>query len=156
MPLTLTAAEAEGWLYRETAHINGGPDWFGYKHVCFQHPRLTRVDRYARRGRTVTSILYVDGQEVADLEAAVQALMKAPVIAPELLAFLKLMPSQWTKKSDLFAEAAHGEENRNAVLIALLNLAALGLVEWEDGAVQPTQLGLAARADELWMIYGQD
>lgn len=59
---------------RQTMHLNGGKEWFGYVHQCVEHPRLSRMDKYTRKDKGVQSTWRVDGADCADLGAALAAL----------------------------------------------------------------------------------
>jgi hypothetical protein len=88
---------------RETMHLNGGKEWFGYIHQCVEHPRLSRRDKYTRKDRGVQSTWRVDGKECADLDAALDALAKPVVLTDQERAAL----TQWRDDSDA-AWAARG------------------------------------------------
>lgn len=72
--MTVTREALAACHMRETMHLNGGKEWFGYIHQCVEHPRLSRKDKYTRKDRGVHSTWRVDGIECADLDAALAAL----------------------------------------------------------------------------------
>ena len=89
---------------RETIHLNGGKEWFGYIHQCVEHPRLSRKDKYTRKDRGVHSTWRVDGIECTDLDAALDALAKPVVLTDEERTALTLwrddFPSAWAARGD--------------------------------------------------------
>lgn len=79
----LTQDDLKSCHMRETVHLNGGKEWFGYIQQCVEHPRLSRLDKYTRKDRGVQSTWRVDGQDCTDLAAALEALSVPPVVTPE-------------------------------------------------------------------------
>ena len=72
-----------GWQMLQGAHFNGGKEWFGYRFHCIQQPRLSRMDRYTRKDRSVASTWEVDGVACADADAAWLALQTPPTVTQE-------------------------------------------------------------------------
>lgn len=79
------------WTTRETAHYNGGKEWFGYGGQCIQEPRLGYIDRYYRATRDRVRTWKVDGQDCADADAAWAALQVPVVVTDEERAALKII-----------------------------------------------------------------
>jgi hypothetical protein len=77
-------------------HLNGGAKFFGYIHRCVEHPRLTRRDIYDKKDKSVTSTWRVDGEDVADLAAAVERLNTPAVLTLDEAAALALIPTEFT------------------------------------------------------------
>lgn len=91
----------------EEKHINMGGAGFGYGHRAIAYPRLQFIDRYLtglpRESRSfdrhtkikeVKREWYVDGVQVADLEAAVAALNVPPAFTDEERAALAQIPKR--------------------------------------------------------------
>jgi hypothetical protein len=114
---------------REDAHFNGGKEWFGYRMRCIQYPRLTRFDKYLRATRGVQSTFEVDGEPVADLEAAAALLAIPYEIQPEDIKLLQLVPDEFTSL-----------DRRSR----FLRLRDVGLIEFKDGDCRLTDTGRAA------------
>lgn len=93
---------------KERAHLNGGRDWFGYIHQCVEYPRLSRLDKYLRKNRSVESTWRVDGAPVADLGAAVTALNVPPVFTEDEQALLDRIPLEFSNLRKLEDELAGG------------------------------------------------
>lgn len=110
----------------ESAHLNGGKDWFGYIHRCNEHPRLTRLDKYIRATRGVESTWRVDGKAVADLAEAAVLLATPYQPRPEELVLLALVPDEYARLE---------ERSR------FLPLREAGLVEFKDGECRRTSAG---------------
>jgi hypothetical protein len=110
----------------ESAHLNGGKEWFGYIHRCNEHPRLTRMDKYTRKNRGVESTWRVDGKPVANLAEAA-TLLSTPYqpTADEL----KLL-AEVTDEYALFDGRAR-----------FLPLREVGLIEFHDGKCRRTPAG---------------
>lgn len=79
------------WRMQETAHYNGGKEWFGYGFQCIQEPRLGYIDRYYRKDRSVVRTWKVDGHDYADADAAWAALQTPPVFSAEEIAALRVI-----------------------------------------------------------------
>lgn len=92
---------------RETMHLNGGKEWFGYIHQCVEHPRLSRKDKYTRKDRGVHSTWRVDGQECADLDAALAALSQPVVLTDDerdaLIQWRDDFTTAWAARGDNYA-----------------------------------------------------
>lgn len=116
------------WTMRETAHYNGGSEWFGYKYQCIQQPRLSRKDRYTRKDRAVTSKWLVDGEECASFEEALDRLSVAPVMSAGELDTIAAFSGVVMAKRDF--------PDFDAVRGHLMTLSEKGLVWWENGAVR--------------------
>ncbi len=108
------------WSMWESAHLNGGREWFGYIFTCIEEPRLSRLDRYVRKTRSVTSTWRVDGVEMEDLAAALVAIKSPPVLTEER-AMLELVGDDWARPAE-----------KNWPL-RLWSLMAKGIVEWKGG-----------------------
>jgi hypothetical protein len=112
---------------REVAHINGGKDWFGYRHQCIQQPRLSRFDRYTRKDRSVASTWRVDGEDCASLTDALAKLEVPPSLTVSEMRALCQFATPTMAKRD-FADF-------QAVYPDLRTLADKGLVWWDQGKV---------------------
>lgn len=75
----------------ERAHFTGH-GFFGYVKQCVEHPRLQRVEKCVRKTRAVEVTWQVDGQNVASLEAAVEALNVPVVLTDDEAEALDLVP----------------------------------------------------------------
>ena len=130
----MTEADLLTCTTHESAHLNGGKEWFGYIHRCNEHPRLTRMDKYFRKNRAVESTWHVDGKPVANLAEAAELLSKPYQPRPEEIALLALVPDEYTRL-----------EGR----LRFIPLREVGLIEFRDGACRRTSAGrdamLAAR-----------
>ena len=116
----LTLDTVKTWGMRQAAHLNGGPEWFGYLFRCIEEPRLSRLDRYGRAERSVTSKWLVDGDEVDGLPGAIEALKVAPVLTPEEQAALDLIDDEF-------------RDHRQTVGgVLLIMLAAKGQIEYGE------------------------
>lgn len=140
--MAITVEDAADWHMRETAHYNGGKEWFGYGHQCIEQPRLYRLDRYARKDRSVTSTWSVDGNDCADFEAAVEALNTPPTISDDertMLADLlpAFQPIGEVRKRDPYLTLP------DATSILHYQLPRKGLVWAESGHIRRTELGSA-------------
>jgi hypothetical protein len=122
----MTEADLLNCTTHESAHLNGGKEWFGYIHRCNEYPRLTRMDKYIRRTRGVESTWRVDGKPVADLAEAAELLSTPYQPTPEELVLLAEVPDEYA----LF-------ENRSR----FLPLRETGLIEFKDGACRRTNAG---------------
>ena len=81
---------------REAMHLNGGSKFFGYVYRCVEHPRLTRRDIYDKNDKSVTSTWRVDGEDVADLAAAVERLNTPAVLTEDEVKALARIPTEFT------------------------------------------------------------
>jgi hypothetical protein len=122
----MTEADLINCTMHESAHLNGGKEWFGYIHRCNEHPRLTRMDKYFRKNRSVESTWRVDGKPVAGLAEAAELLSTPYQPRPEELALLALVPDGYTILE---------ERSR------FIPLRELGLIEFRDGACRRTASG---------------
>lgn len=113
----------------ESAHLNGGKEWFGYIHRCNEHPRLTRMDKYIRKTRGTESTWRIDGKPVANLAEAATLLSTPYQPTPEELALLAEVPDEYT----LFEGRAR-----------FMPLRETGLIEFKDGACRRTDAGRSA------------
>lgn len=119
---------------RETMHLNGGKEWFGYVHQCIEHPRLSRMDKYTRKDKGVQSTWRVDGQDCADLDAALAALALPVILTDEERVAL----TQWRDDHDA-AWADRG--GKYAMLRALSDK---GLLDGKSGITEAGKAALAA------------
>lgn len=121
------------WRMRETAHYNGGKEWFGYGKQCIEEPRLSCIDRYYRKDRSVVRTWKVDGEDCASADAAWAALQLPPVLTGEERAALALIGDE---------PADHRGEIDYAVAHYLR---AKGLIEYgPPGRCKRTEAGRAA------------
>lgn len=137
-PAALTIEDAADWTMREVAHYNGGKEWFGYGHRCYQQPRLYRLDRYARKDRSVTSTWSVDGEDCVDLADAINRLNSDPVVGPDELRMLAALapafqPLKEVRATEPYLSMDHGVLHHW--------LPRKGLAEAENGYVRRTELG---------------
>jgi hypothetical protein len=134
----MTRADAKGWTMRETAHYNGGAEWFGYGHQCIQQPRLYRLDRYGRKDRSVTSTWSVDGEDCASLDEAVERLNVDPVVTADEIAALGLLTPEFQPLREIRATDAY-----KALPSGTLShwCSRKGLVWAEKGQARLTELG---------------
>lgn len=148
--MTLTIDDADLWTMRQTAHYNGGKEWFGYGHQCNEQPRLYRLDRYKRKDRSVTSEWSVDGEECADLAEAISRLNTSPTISEDEA----IMLADLTEAFQPLGEVRKREPYTtlpDAVSILHFKLSRKGLVWADNGLIRRTELGtvlLAARQEQ--------
>lgn len=124
-----TPADLKGCHMRQTMHLNGGSEWFGYAYQCVEHPRLQRLDRYLRKDRSVESTWSADGVDHVDLQAALDALQTPPVLTEDERAALARVPAEFVRLRDVLPYQ----------MIKALD--AKGLIEWSG------EPGLWRRAD---------
>ena len=82
--MTITAADLRGCHMEQLMQLDGSDRqgrWAAWHSRCVEHPRLTRWGKSWRRTRTAEVTLLVDGQPVADLAAAAEALNRPPAPA---------------------------------------------------------------------------
>lgn len=125
----MTEADLLACTTHEASHLNGGKEWFGYIHRCNQHPRLTRMDKYIRKNRSIVSTWRVDGKPVADLAEAATILSTPYQPNSDEIELLALVPDQFERL-----------ENR----VRFLMLSEVGLIEFKDGACRRTDAGRSA------------
>lgn len=125
----MTEADLLKCSLREAAHFNGGKEWFGCLFRCDQHPRLTRMDKYFRKDRSVESRFKVDGKPVANLAEAADRLSQSYEPTPEDLTLLAEVPDKYARL-----------ESRSR----FLPLRDAGLVEFQNGNCRRTDTGRAA------------
>lgn len=81
--------------FRENGnHYNGGPAFFGYGYQAADEPRLSLIRRWYRQGDRrgqSEDHLFVDGEPVADYDAAKAALSMPVQFTPEEIAALALI-----------------------------------------------------------------
>jgi len=119
---------------REDAHYNGGKEFFAYLMRCTQHPRLTRYDRYSRLDKSVTSIWRVDGQDVASLDSAIDALNQPPTFSEEELAILATITEEPVdRRKEMIANSEPWRALRDK-----------GAIIWDKGRVRISDAGRAA------------
>lgn len=123
----MATKEHEAWTMRETAHYNGGKEWFGYKYQCIEQPRLSRKDRYTRKDRSVSSVWLVDGEECATFGAALEILESPPALTVPELDIVAAFTAVTMEK--------RGFGNFSEAYPPLKALDSKGLVWWEDGKV---------------------
>lgn len=128
----LTKADSANWRMVEAAHYNGGSVFFANLHRCVEQPRLARFDRYDRKTRSVTSTWRTDGIDMADLDAAIEALNTPPAFDDEEIAFLRNVPEDFTDiREGLDWDLNERVKNK-------------GAVEWERGRCRITDTGRSA------------
>jgi hypothetical protein len=120
--------DASQWTMRETKHVNGGKDWFGYEHQCVEQPRLRRFDRYERKSRLVKSTWRVDGEDRASFDDALEALESTPALTGVEMETLALFRAESMAKSEF------GDFQTAYPVLRVLD--AKGLVWWENGRVR--------------------
>ncbi len=105
---------------RQTIHLNGGSDWFGWVYVCNEHPRLQRIDKCDRKTKRTTIKYQVDGVDVASIDEAAEKLSAPPAITDEM-------------RADLDAIGREYGDHRRSIGWARLNkLANCNLIEWGE------------------------
>jgi hypothetical protein len=122
----MTEADLLSCTTHQSAHLNGGKEWFGYIHRCNEHPRLTRMDKYTRKTRGVESTWRVDGKPVANLAEAAELLSKTYQPTPDELKLLAEVPDEYTLLEDR---------------VRFLPLREVGLIEARDGMIRRTASG---------------
>ncbi len=127
--MTITEADLAKCHMVETGHFHG-TDRFGYVHRCVQHLRLTRVDTYLRKDRSVHSEWRVDDKRVANLAEAAERLSVPYQPTAEDLALLALITDEFVLHEDRFK---------------FRHLAVVGLIEFKDGKCRLTDTGRAAK-----------
>lgn len=116
----MRASDLKGCTMRETMHLNGGEAWFGYGYQCNEHPRLSRIDRYDRKTKAVTSVWQVDGDDVPSLDDAAARLAAPPVITDQM-------------RADMDAIGHEFADHRKSIGYSRLKkLEACGLLEWGE------------------------
>lgn len=108
------------WRMREVAHYNGGKEWFGYRHQCIEQPRLSRMDRYLRKDRSVQSTWRVDGCDVASFDEALIELEVPPRLTIAEMRLLAHFKAEVAEKRDF--------EDFSAIYSDLRGLVDKGLV----------------------------
>lgn len=136
----ITIDNAADWTMREVAHYNGGKEWFGYRHQCNQQPRLSRMDRYMKKDRSVVSTWSVDGQDCADLTEAIARLNTDPTIDADERAMLAALSPAFQPLKDVRSRAPY-TTLPDAVTILHHQLSRKGLVWAENGHIRRTELG---------------
>lgn len=116
----MDALDLKQCTMRETIHLNGGSEWFGYVFVCNEHPRLQRVDKCNRRTKTTAIQYKVDGNEVASLDEAADLLSRPPVVTSEMQEALDIIGPEF------------GDHRKTLRYEMLRKLADCGLIEWGD------------------------
>lgn len=131
----LTIDDAKSWHMREAIHYNGGKVFFAYLHRCVEQPRLSRYDRYERKGRSVASTWRVDGIDQPSFAEAVAALNNPPVFTADELSFLATIPCDYDPDIDIrkTMNLHISEAVRNK-----------GAVEWASGRCRLTPSGRLA------------
>jgi hypothetical protein len=84
-------------IYRQSAHYNMGRSGYGYGYECEKYPRVMFIDRTFRPCKehpdgATTRTWYIDGAEVASIEAAAEALQKPPMLSDDERRVLALLP----------------------------------------------------------------
>jgi len=115
----ITREELKNLHMIQTLHGHGDGMFF-YRYRCVEHPRLSRHDHYEKRTKSVESTFMVDGANVADIDAAIEALSVPVVITPEEQAVLDTLPTEWTD-----IRSFSGKQR-----LDLLPLADKGLIEY--------------------------
>ena len=92
-----SAADLLGAMFRQNTHYNMGRQGYGYGWECERYPRVTFIDRTFRPSREhpdglQTRTWYVDGAEVASVEAAAEALQMPPTLTEDEARVLELVP----------------------------------------------------------------
>lgn len=123
----ITAETLKTCHMRQTAHYHGA-GFFGYRYQCVEHPRLARNDRYDKKTRKVKSTFVVDGEERADLPAAIAALNVPVVLTEADRLALQHVP-------DEFEDIRRNEKPGS---LAMFYLAEKGLIEWSAGKCRRT------------------
>lgn len=123
------------WHIRETAHLNGGKEWFGYEHQCIEEPRLRRMDKYLRKDRSVVSTWRVDGADCASPAEAMRKLAVPPIIGDDEMAILRVLSPDFMSKTDLDALDIDWRNRQ-------YSLSQKGLIWWEGGKVRLTAQGI--------------
>lgn len=107
-------------------HYNRGSLGGGWGSRCVKYPRLYFIDWHFKKTRTVEREWTVDGEKVADLEAAIAALNKPPILTLGELAWLEKMPSEWTPLRKLEADLGGIE----VCYVWMHALASKGMIEY--------------------------
>lgn len=116
----MDALDLKQCTMRETIHLNGGSEFFGYVLVCNEHPRLQRIDKTDRRTKKTTIQYQVDGEDVASLDEAAERLSGPPRVTPEMQAALDAIGPEYA-------------DHRKALPYEVLRkLADCGLIEWGE------------------------
>ena len=134
--MTITANTLRGSRLFERSHVNGGPEWFGYILQCEEFPRLSRLDRYARRDRSVSSTWRVDGEDVDNLDHAAERLNIPPALTDDEIAVLRRVTDEW---QDLRFEG---------ITAQLVAISWKGVIEFETGRCRLSPLGRRTLAEQ--------
>jgi len=116
----MDALDLKQCTMRETIHLNGGREFFGYVLVCNENPRLQRVDKCYRATKTTVIQYRVDGEDVADLDEAAVKLSVPPVLTDEMRADLMAIGHEF------------GDHRKTIDYMRLMALADRGLIEWGE------------------------
>lgn len=116
----MDALDLKQCTMRETIHLNGGREFFGYVMVCNEHPRLQRIDKCYRATKSTVSQYQVDGENVASLEDAAERLSVPPTITEQMRADMAAIGSDW------------GDHRKSIDYMRLKKLEACGLLEWGE------------------------
>lgn len=107
----VTRKDLESASFEYTTHYNMGRAGYGYGYRCVQHPRLSLIHRSFRPSKEEpdgknTETLYVDGDEVADLDAAVARINIPPVLTEDETRILAMIPDEFVSLRTLKDELA--------------------------------------------------
>lgn len=116
--------------FEYAAHYNARPD-FGHGYRCIKYPRLYIIDWGRKKTRTMEREWQVDGEKVADLDAAIAALNVPAVLTADEQALLDRIPAEFVNlrklEKELSGTTGHVtpelavEEHRVHLLIYCLN-----------------------------------
>lgn len=117
----IAASDLLGAMFQQTAHYNMGRSGYGYGWECESYPRVMFIDRTFRPCKehpdgATTRTWYVDGAEVASVEAAAEVLQKPPVLTEDEARVLELVPFDFTCLRGLEDDLAGTERDQGAVI----------------------------------------
>lgn len=116
----MDALDLKQCTMRETVHLNGGKEFFGYVLVCNEHPRLQRVDKCYRATKKTVIQYQIDGQDVADLDEAAERLNSPPILTDQMRADLRAIGPEF------------GDHRKTIEYDRLKALECRGLIEWGE------------------------
>ena len=116
----MDAIDLKQCTMRETVHLNGGSEFFGYVLVCNEHPRLQRIDKCYRATKTTVIQYQVDGENVADLDEAAELLSTPPILTDQMRADLEAIGPTF------------GDHRKTIGYTRLKALDNRGLIEWGE------------------------
>lgn len=119
--MTITKADIGVAPFRGDVHYNMGDKGHGYGFRCERYPRLRFTERHYKPSRKHpdglnTTTWYVDGAEVASLDAAIAALNQPTVLTDDEKAMLALIPDDWQSLRQVEGDLAGVDHPTGAIM----------------------------------------